>query len=53
MYPKLWIWVTPVKNDLNNINLSLVSPLFVPARVGFYDVKIYKGLKLGLCIVPM
>ena len=42
----------PVKNDLNNINLSLVLPLFVPARVGLYDGNNYEGVKLGFCIVP-
>ena len=43
---------TPQKNDLNNINLSLVSPLFVPARVSFYDGDNYERVKLGFCIVP-
>ena len=40
------------KNGLININLSLVSPLFVPARVGFYDGNNYEGVELGVCKVP-
>ena len=52
MYSKLLIWVPHRKNGLNNINLSLVSPLFVPARVGVYDSDNDEGVKLGFCIVP-